>query len=78
MNEPAVLLVDEPTSSLDRERGAASIDLLVSLTHAQATATVLVTHDHAQLTQVDQVTEMVDGALWCPHAVGQWFLYRET
>lgn len=63
MNEPTVLLVDEPTSALDHERGAAIIDLLVTLTHQRATATVLVTHDRTQLTEIDQLTEMFDGRL---------------
>ncbi|MGV8978954.1 MAG: ABC transporter ATP-binding protein [Cellulomonas sp.] len=61
MSDPAVLLVDEPTSALDHERGAAIIDLIVTLTHRQGTATVLVTHDRAHLTAVDQVVEVLDG-----------------
>ncbi|MEV5596598.1 ABC transporter ATP-binding protein [Streptomyces sp. NPDC052496] len=63
MNEPAVLLVDEPTSALDHERGAAVLDLLSTLTHRRATATVLVTHDRAHLDAVDAVAEMADGRL---------------
>jgi putative ABC transport system ATP-binding protein len=63
MNVPTVLLVDEPTSALDHQRGAAVIDLLTRLTHQQATATVLVTHDRAHLTAADQVTEVHDGRL---------------
>ncbi|MEU7151515.1 ABC transporter ATP-binding protein [Streptomyces sp. NPDC045470] len=63
MNEPAVLLVDEPTSALDHERGAAVLDLLTTLTHQRATATVLVTHDRAHLDAVDAVAEMLDGRL---------------
>lgn len=61
MNDPAVLLVDEPTSALDQERGAAVIDLLTTITHRRATATVLVTHDHSHLDGVDAVCEVVDG-----------------
>ncbi|SEP39029.1 ABC transporter ATP-binding protein [Amycolatopsis saalfeldensis] len=63
MNVPTVLLVDEPTSALDHERGAAVIDLITRLTHQQATATVLVTHDRAHLTAADQLTEVHDGRL---------------
>lgn len=61
MNEPAVLLVDEPTSALDQDRGAAVIDLLTTITHRRATATVLVTHDRSHLDGVDTVHEVVDG-----------------
>ncbi|GAB3151105.1 ABC transporter ATP-binding protein [Amycolatopsis stemonae] len=63
MNDPTVLLVDEPTSALDHERGAAVIELITHLTHHQATATVLVTHDRTHLTAVDRTTEVRDGRL---------------
>ncbi|CAM5622269.1 ABC transporter ATP-binding protein [Streptomyces avidinii] len=63
MNEPAVLLVDEPTSALDHERGAAVLDLLVTLTRERSTATVLVTHDHAHLERMDRTVTMADGRL---------------
>lgn len=66
MNDPTVLLVDEPTSALDHERGAAILDLITTLTRQNATATVLVTHDRAHLTSVDQVVEVVDGRLRAP------------
>ncbi|MDJ1132598.1 ABC transporter ATP-binding protein [Streptomyces iconiensis] len=66
MNEPTVLLVDEPTSALDHERGAAVVALLTELTHKRATATLLVTHDRAQLTAVDQIAEVYDGRLRRP------------
>jgi putative ABC transport system ATP-binding protein len=63
MNDPTVLLVDEPTSALDHERGAAVIDLITRLTHQQATATVLVTHDRSHLTAADRIAEVKDGRL---------------
>ncbi|KOV92857.1 ABC transporter ATP-binding protein [Streptomyces sp. NRRL B-3648] len=68
MNDPTVLLVDEPTSALDHERGAAVIGLITRLTHQQATATVLVTHDRTHLTAVDQLAEVRDGRLHLPAA----------
>ncbi|TDD10065.1 ABC transporter ATP-binding protein [Saccharopolyspora terrae] len=66
MHDPTVLLVDEPTSALDHDRGAAVIDLITELTHRQATATVLVTHDRTHLTAVDQIAEVHDGRLKQP------------
>ncbi|MFC4945449.1 ABC transporter ATP-binding protein [Pseudonocardia sp. GCM10023141] len=63
MNDPAVLLIDEPTSALDAERGAAVIELIITLTHRRGTATVLVTHDRSHLEGVDEVVEIVDGSL---------------
>ncbi|GGY38653.1 ABC transporter ATP-binding protein [Streptomyces xanthochromogenes] len=69
MNEPVVLLVDEPTSALDHERGAAVLDLLLTLTRERGTATVLVTHDRAHLERMDAVVTMADGRLSAAHAV---------
>jgi putative ABC transport system ATP-binding protein len=66
MNNPTVLLVDEPTSALDHERGAIIIDLITRLTHQQATATILVTHDRTHLTAADHITEARDGRLLTP------------
>ncbi|MEU5179649.1 ABC transporter ATP-binding protein [Streptomyces longwoodensis] len=66
MNDPAVLLVDEPTSALDHERGAAVLDLITRLTHQQATATILVTHDRTHLASADRIAEVHDGRLCLP------------
>ncbi|OKK04498.1 ABC transporter ATP-binding protein [Streptomyces sp. CB03234] len=63
MNDPAVLLVDEPTSALDHERGAAVLDLLVTLTRERGTATVLVTHDRAHVDRMDRTVTVQDGRL---------------
>jgi putative ABC transport system ATP-binding protein len=63
MNGPEVLLVDEPTSALDHHRGEQIVRLLESLTREQRLATVMVTHDLAQLTAADRVYSMTDGAL---------------
>ena len=70
MNEPDVLLVDEPTSALDRDRGAAILALITTITHQQATATVLVTHDRSHLDGVDSVHEVVDGRIHQPARAG--------
>lgn len=63
MSNPAVLLIDEPTSALDHERGAAILDLIGTLTRTNGTATVVVTHDYAHLSDMDGVVEIEDGRL---------------
>ncbi len=63
MNEPDLLLVDEPTSALDTERGAQVLSMLIDLTAATETATILVTHDRTHLARMDAVYRMVDGVL---------------
>lgn len=63
MNEPKLLLVDEPTASLDTERGTAVVELLGKVTHEHQAATIMVTHDLHTLDSVDSLHEMVDGRL---------------
>lgn len=63
LNEPAALLVDEPTSALDSSTGAAVMQLLLSLTAELGTATLVVTHDTAQLADVARTVHLVDGAV---------------
>ena len=63
MNEPALLLVDEPTSSLDSERGRAVLDLLRRLTTERGLTTLMVTHERDHLIAADHAVEIVDGRL---------------
>ncbi|MET9026878.1 ATP-binding cassette domain-containing protein [Nocardia sp. NPDC004168] len=63
MNAPSLLVIDEPTSALDTERGAAVIDLILSVAHEHEAATLLVTHDRTHLHRMNAVYRMVDGRL---------------
>ncbi|HYF74934.1 MAG TPA: ATP-binding cassette domain-containing protein, partial [Nocardioides sp.] len=60
---PRVLLVDEPTAALDRQRSQDIVGLLARETKAHEVATVMVTHDHDVLHHCDRVYEMIDGSL---------------
>lgn len=58
-----LLLVDEPTASLDRARSREVVELLARQSHEYGVATVMVTHDHDVLGHCNRVVEMVDGRL---------------
>lgn len=62
-NAPGLLLVDEPTAALDRQRSHDIVALLAAQARQRGVAVVMVTHDHDVLTHVDRVLEMVDGQL---------------
>lgn len=49
MNQPDLLLADEPTASLDPERGASLMDIFLAQADAHGTATLIVTHMIEQL-----------------------------
>ncbi len=61
VHEPAVVLADEPTASLDTERAYQVVQTLGTLIHAQNRAGILVTHDLRMCRYVDKVIRMTDG-----------------
>ena len=63
MTDPALLLVDEPTSMLDTQRGHATVELLRRACHEHKVATLMVTHDRGVLDVADRVVEIRDGRL---------------
>ena len=58
MMEPAVLLADEPTSSLDPARGAEVLRLLREEADRIGAATLLVTHDDAEARGADRTVRL--------------------
>jgi putative ABC transport system ATP-binding protein len=69
MGNPAVLLVDEPTASLDHERSEAVVKLLRQVTHEFQVATVMVTHDTEFVALTDALAGMRDGRLSAAEAL---------
>jgi putative ABC transport system ATP-binding protein len=63
MADPALLLVDEPTSMLDNHRGRQIIELLAKQCRRRNVATLMVTHDAGMLDDADRVVTMTDGCL---------------
>jgi len=61
IHEPAVVLADEPTASLDTERAFQVVQTLQSLIHEQGRAGIMVTHDLRMCRYVDRVVRMTDG-----------------
>jgi ABC-type lipoprotein export system ATPase subunit len=62
INDPALILADEPTGNLDPENGAAIIALLRAVSDAGGTI-VLATHDPAIAAQANRVLELREGRL---------------
>ena len=63
IKEPAVVLADEPTGSLDEETGAAVMGLLRQLQAEKQTTVVIVTHNPELGRHANQVYEMRSGHL---------------
>jgi putative ABC transport system ATP-binding protein len=63
VTRPRLLLVDEPTAALDRQRSQEVVALLAREAHQHDVGTIMVTHDHDVLHHCDRVLEMTDGRL---------------
>src|SRR5688572_12244935 len=63
INDPAVILADEPTAALDSERGRVIMGLLRQLGRERQAAVIVVTHDDRMLEGFDRVYRMMDGRI---------------
>lgn len=66
MNQPDVLLCDEPTGNLDSENGIEVIELLLSLNRANAQTLIIVTHDEEIARRSGRVIHLKDGEIKTP------------
>lgn len=63
VNEPQLLLTDEPTGNLDSQRSREILALLRDICHERGIPGVLVTHDSQAMAFVDRVYTLRDGLL---------------
>jgi putative ABC transport system ATP-binding protein len=63
INEPDLLLADEPTGNLDRDTGATILDEVTRLKNEEDVAIVAVTHDEQLVEYADRTVNLVDGEI---------------
>jgi putative ABC transport system ATP-binding protein len=63
VNEPRLILADEPTGSLDTQRGAEILTLLSEIARQQQAGVLIVTHDTQAAAVADRVCTLRDGRL---------------
>ena len=61
INQPRVVLADEPTGNLDRRSSETVLELLWNLNAKSGQAFVIVTHNQELAQRVDRVVQLVDG-----------------
>lgn len=63
INDPNVILADEPTASLDTKRAHEVVSLIAHEVRSRQKAAIMVTHDERLLTYCDKIYRMEDGKL---------------
>ena len=63
INNPKIILADEPTGNLDSANSESMIDLLFDYTKKSNTSLVMVTHDSSIAKRCDRIIEIRDGQI---------------
>ncbi len=63
VNNPNIILADEPTGNLDRKNGNEIVQLLRSLSNNDGISIIMVTHDPEKTRYANNVLQMIDGRI---------------
>jgi len=63
VGDPAIVLADEPTASLDKASGREVVDRMQSLAREQGATILIVTHDNRILDVADRILHLEDGRI---------------
>ena len=79
VNQPKIVLADEPTAALDKKSGRDVVELMQKLAKEHGCTILLVTHDNRILDIADRIIYMEDGHLVSdgsvdPLAIASWFI----
>ncbi|MDX2213036.1 MAG: ATP-binding cassette domain-containing protein [Oculatellaceae cyanobacterium bins.114] len=63
VNQPKLVLADEPTAALDKQSGRDVVTLMQTLAKEQGCTILMVTHDNRILDVADRILNLVDGSI---------------
>lgn len=66
INEPPIILADEPTGNLDAETGEMVLDYILNLCHEKGTTVLLATHNHEIAAKTNRIIHIKNGLITKP------------
>jgi putative ABC transport system ATP-binding protein len=63
INEPSIVMADEPTGNLDTKSGDEVMELLLKLNQERGTTLIIVTHDPEIAGQTERIVHILDGVV---------------
>lgn len=63
VNQPAIIIADEPTGNLDSKRGGEIVSLLKALNREQKITLIVITHDTSVAKEARKIVNMKDGRI---------------
>lgn len=70
VNEPDIILADEPTGNLDTKTGDIVLDTFKKLNKEKGHTIVLITHERYVAQHADRIIEIIDGKIISDHSSG--------
>ncbi len=61
VNDPAIIMADEPTGNLDSKSGREIMELILNLNATRGTTIIIVTHDPVVAEQTQRIIRLMDG-----------------
>ncbi len=77
VNQPKLVLADEPTAALDKKSGREVVLLMQKLAKEEGRTILMVTHDNRILDVADRIISMVDGRLESDESLDQFVNTRD-
>ncbi len=65
INDPCIIMGDEPTGNLDKKNGEVVFDIFRRLAHEYRQTLLIVTHDQEFASRTDRIIQMEDGKIIC-------------